>query len=312
MEINHENYESWLLDYIEGNLSPGQIMAVHRFLDQHPDLKAELESWKEAVLVPDPGVVFPDKDKLYRRRRIAWLAWMQPLGAAAALIAFFLAFFPGRFPAEPKQPGLASETGRVVPDREAPVATATDAPAPAATAPVATATVATAPVATAPAATAPVATAPAATAPDAPAPAATAPAATATVATAPGSETASPQALALVPSRAITSAATAAALDRAQVLQLPMPEPGQPIAASQTGLSAGLLIQALPPAVQEVLAMTQSAGNKLAVVLSGESTLVSSLRREPREPRAAGQTRIFRFSAGPFEIIHRKTTQSDV
>jgi anti-sigma factor RsiW len=282
MEINHENYESWLLDYIEGNLSPGQIMAVHRFLDQHPDLKAELESWKEAVLVPDPGVVFPDKDKLYRRRRIAWLAWMQPLGAAAALIAFFLAFFPDRFPAEPKQPGLASETGRVVPDREAPVATATDAPAPAATAPVATAT-------------------------DAPAPAATA-----TVATAPGSETASPQALALVPSRAITSAATAAALDRAQVLQLPMPEPGQPIAASQTGLSAGLLIQALPPAVQEVLAMTQSAGNKLAVVLSGESTLVSSLRREPREPRAAGQTRIFRFSAGPFEIIHRKTTQSDV
>ncbi len=302
MEINHENYESWLLDYIEGNLSPGQIMAVHRFLDQHPDLKAELESWKEAVLVPDPGVVFPDKDKLYRRRRIAWLAWMQPLGAAAALIAFFLAFFPGRFPAEPKQPGLASETGRVVPDREAPVATATDAPAPAATAPVATATDA----------PAPAATAPVAIATDAPAPAATAPVAIATVATAPGSETASPQALALVPSRAITSAATAAALDRAQVLQLPMPEPGQPIAASQTGLSAGLLIQALPPAVQEVLAMTQSAGNKLAVVLSGESTLVSSLRREPREPRAAGQTRIFRFSAGPFEIIHRKTTQSDV
>ncbi|MBL7940432.1 MAG: hypothetical protein JNL43_13815 [Flavobacteriales bacterium] len=41
--IDHSNYEAWLLDRLEGNLSPEQDRALDAFLLQHPELAAALD-----------------------------------------------------------------------------------------------------------------------------------------------------------------------------------------------------------------------------------------------------------------------------
>ncbi|HWY36136.1 MAG TPA: hypothetical protein VNX68_15940, partial [Nitrosopumilaceae archaeon] len=44
--INIYNYQSWLLDYSEGNLGESDILTLFAFLDQYPDLKSELENFE--------------------------------------------------------------------------------------------------------------------------------------------------------------------------------------------------------------------------------------------------------------------------
>jgi len=43
MKINRHNYEEYLLDFIEGNLTEEEAIAVNSFLDKNPDIKAEAE-----------------------------------------------------------------------------------------------------------------------------------------------------------------------------------------------------------------------------------------------------------------------------
>ena len=50
--INHSNYEAWLLDYIEGNLSDHDEDILLEYLKQHPELCAEIDDLKPATLTP--------------------------------------------------------------------------------------------------------------------------------------------------------------------------------------------------------------------------------------------------------------------
>lgn len=59
--IDINNYEAYLLDYLEGNLSPADTEALLAFLDQHPDLKAEVEGMQLPYLEPDETIVYPNK-----------------------------------------------------------------------------------------------------------------------------------------------------------------------------------------------------------------------------------------------------------
>jgi hypothetical protein len=45
MNLTRNNYESWFIDYIDGTLSAEQRAELLLFLEQHPDLKAEFESF---------------------------------------------------------------------------------------------------------------------------------------------------------------------------------------------------------------------------------------------------------------------------
>lgn len=63
MKITRENYETWFLDYLEGRLDKQGEEAVGLFLEQHPDLKDELESFSPALLM-DRGIGFPGKERL--------------------------------------------------------------------------------------------------------------------------------------------------------------------------------------------------------------------------------------------------------
>lgn len=50
MKINRNNYESYLIDYLDGNLTPEEIRETEAFLLLHNDLSELLEEWNEATL----------------------------------------------------------------------------------------------------------------------------------------------------------------------------------------------------------------------------------------------------------------------
>jgi hypothetical protein len=63
MGITRQNYEVIFMDYLDGKLGDEEIRALMTFLDQHPDLKQELDEFKQIELVPDV-VQFLGKDLL--------------------------------------------------------------------------------------------------------------------------------------------------------------------------------------------------------------------------------------------------------
>lgn len=64
------NYESYALDYLEGELPPEEQQAFEAFLEQHPEVAAELEGLDEVQLMP-PAITYPDTSALYRRRTVS-------------------------------------------------------------------------------------------------------------------------------------------------------------------------------------------------------------------------------------------------
>lgn len=65
MKITRENYESFFLDFLEGNLKVDQIDQFLDFLNQNPDLKDELQAF-ESINIPEEKVAFSGKNQLYR------------------------------------------------------------------------------------------------------------------------------------------------------------------------------------------------------------------------------------------------------
>jgi len=65
MKITRDNYESFFMDYIEGNLHESMIDQFLDFLNQNPDLKEELHLFEE-VNLPEEHVVFQEKQQLHK------------------------------------------------------------------------------------------------------------------------------------------------------------------------------------------------------------------------------------------------------
>lgn len=65
--INRNNYEEYLLMFIDGELSPAEAKAVEAFIQANPDLKDELELLQQTVLQPEESITFSGKDLLYRK-----------------------------------------------------------------------------------------------------------------------------------------------------------------------------------------------------------------------------------------------------
>ena len=62
--ITRDNYESFFMDYLEGNLPENQIDQFLDFLNQNADLKEELHQFEEVNLPTEP-IVFQEKKQLY-------------------------------------------------------------------------------------------------------------------------------------------------------------------------------------------------------------------------------------------------------
>jgi hypothetical protein len=66
MNINKNNYEAFFLDYHEGNLSPQQVADLLLYLEQHPQLKEEFESFENITFQDLNAIEFENKNELKR------------------------------------------------------------------------------------------------------------------------------------------------------------------------------------------------------------------------------------------------------
>jgi len=64
MQINRNNYEAYLLDYIEGTLDEMGRDELVLFLKQNPDLHVNLDDVEVTPLIPDSKLVYDDKNLL--------------------------------------------------------------------------------------------------------------------------------------------------------------------------------------------------------------------------------------------------------
>ena len=64
MTINHNNYESCLLQYVDNELTPAEREAVEAFVAENPEAKDLLEDFKQVVLQPDLSLTMPGKAQL--------------------------------------------------------------------------------------------------------------------------------------------------------------------------------------------------------------------------------------------------------
>jgi hypothetical protein len=65
MKINHQNYESYFLSYVDNELSASEKKEVTLFIANHPEYAERLSLLQQAVLIPEE-IEFEDKMLLYR------------------------------------------------------------------------------------------------------------------------------------------------------------------------------------------------------------------------------------------------------
>jgi len=66
--INRHNYEEYFLLYTDNELDAAGKKIVEEFVDQHPDLKIELEMLQQSTLQADSSIVFEHKDFLLKNK----------------------------------------------------------------------------------------------------------------------------------------------------------------------------------------------------------------------------------------------------
>ena len=91
--ITNENYEGYLMRYIDGELNQQEIAEVEAFLGKHPELHLELDAVSDASLrVTAPPVTMPGKERMLHRFPLS--AFRFPLrgwsAAAAVAVALFI------------------------------------------------------------------------------------------------------------------------------------------------------------------------------------------------------------------------------
>lgn len=87
--IKEDNYEEWLLSYIDNELSGAEKTMLEKFVAERPALKKELEVLQKTKLQPE-NIVFGDKSMLYRREekvRVIAINWRRIAIAASLVLA---------------------------------------------------------------------------------------------------------------------------------------------------------------------------------------------------------------------------------
>ncbi|MEP6700332.1 MAG: hypothetical protein ABJA85_03425 [Bacteroidota bacterium] len=64
MKIDRHNYEEYFILYMDNELATGDRMLVEAFVQNHPDLKEELDLLLQYKMVPDTDIVFNGKEEL--------------------------------------------------------------------------------------------------------------------------------------------------------------------------------------------------------------------------------------------------------
>ncbi len=96
MMINAHNYESYLLDYVDGELSETEQELLLAYVAAHPELEEELQWLQKTKPETTENLVFPGRERLYRTETaekkaliIPWKTIALALAAAACLLLVF-------------------------------------------------------------------------------------------------------------------------------------------------------------------------------------------------------------------------------
>src|SRR5437773_6867022 len=86
--INLNNYEEWLVSYVDDELNEEDKIAVEKFAAAHNHVQQELALFRQTKLQPEK-IIFSDKDVLYRKEKIAVISmqWWKIAVAAILIIA---------------------------------------------------------------------------------------------------------------------------------------------------------------------------------------------------------------------------------
>jgi len=112
------NYERFLLDYVDNELSVSEKRELEALISQHPHIQQELSLLQAARLTPDFSVTFGNKASLYRRRehsKVRPLWWWS--AAAAIVVGLSVWLLPGQRSGE--NPQMAANQSAVKDDSPA-------------------------------------------------------------------------------------------------------------------------------------------------------------------------------------------------
>ena len=89
MKINKLNYETYVIDYLEGTLSAADRAAFESYLLEHPEVKEEIADYLAAPIIDeDILITYEGKKQTKKKRRgLVWLISLAILVALAAWIA---------------------------------------------------------------------------------------------------------------------------------------------------------------------------------------------------------------------------------
>ena len=89
--ITNENYEGYLMRYIDGELNQQEIAEVEAYLDEHPELQDELDAVSDASLrVTAPSEAMPGKERMLHRFPLSAFRFPLRGWSVAAAVALFI------------------------------------------------------------------------------------------------------------------------------------------------------------------------------------------------------------------------------
>jgi len=92
--INMNNYEEWLVSYVDNEMNQKQRILVEKFAASHPQVQQELNLFQQTKLQPEK-IFFTDKEVLYKREsaRIVSMQWWRISVAAMLVLAAGIGLF---------------------------------------------------------------------------------------------------------------------------------------------------------------------------------------------------------------------------
>jgi len=85
MKITIDNYEEWMVAYLDNELSKEEVLLFEKFMSVHPDLNNELEEYASLQLTSNDEIFFEDKEILLKKES-AFILWRKMWPAAAAVL----------------------------------------------------------------------------------------------------------------------------------------------------------------------------------------------------------------------------------
>ena len=92
--INMNNYEEWLVSYVDNEVNQEQRITIEKFAASHPRVQQELNLFHQTKLQPEK-ILFADKEVLYKREspRIVSMLWWRISVAAMLVLAAGIGLF---------------------------------------------------------------------------------------------------------------------------------------------------------------------------------------------------------------------------